>query len=267
MVIRNMKKYFSIYLILLKLNYSMILSYRINFINSLISSFIWGCLSFIYIILLTSRTNSIYGWSAVEIILLTASYNVFIGIFQGLFSNNFENIVHIINKGDLDIALIKPADSQFLLSFWYFGYTSFIRIIFGIIAIIVIVSIFNFYVDLFSVFGFIVFGVLGILIIYSIWFILSTFLVWYPQITNIIGFLEQMNGITRYPPEMFSFFSSFVFFFLLPLTFVIATPVKTLIQKAQLYDFLGLIIFSSLLLFISRKFWQFALRHYSSASS
>lgn len=245
----------------------MLLAYRANFVNSLISSFLWGGMSFVTILLLTTKAHSIFGWSREEIILLTASYNVITGLFHAFFSSNFERFAAVVNKGDLDYILAKPVDSQFLLTFWHVGYTSFIRIVFGLLVIIYLISLFHFRVNIFSMVGFVIFGVLGISILYSVWLMFSTLLVWYPQITNILGFLYEMNGITRFPPDMYRFFSGSVFILFLPLMFVIAAPVRILIERAQIYEFLGGILSSLILLFISRIFWKFALKHYSSASS
>ena len=76
-----MKRYLKIYLSLLRINLIALFSYRANFINSTISSFIWGLFSVISILLLTSRTNSFFGWTRSEIIILAAVYSFLIGIF------------------------------------------------------------------------------------------------------------------------------------------------------------------------------------------
>ena len=262
-----MKKYISLYAKLLQFNFSVLLSYRANLVNSLISSFLWGGMSFVSILLLTSRSNSIYGWTQGELIMITAGYNIIVGVFHMLFSPNFERFVVVINRGDLDGILAKPADSQFMLTFWYITYTTLIRITFGIVAMALLIHILHIHVTVFSIILFSCLSILGIAILYSIWFMVSTLLIWYPQITNVLGFLYELNGFARFPGDAYQFFNVFVFAFFLPITFVVTTPVKSLLSKMQWNDLLGILFFSIFLVILSRFFWKFALKHYSSASS
>jgi ABC-2 type transport system permease protein len=60
--------------------------------------------------------------------------------------------------------------------------------------------------------------------------------------------------------------SIFLFFALFPLTLVVVTPIKVLLQKASVNDIVWLVVCAISLFIISRKFWQFALRSYTSAS-
>src|SRR3989344_7547774 len=109
-----MKRYFRIYKQLCIISLSELLAYRGNFLNSLISSLVWGAFSIVSILLLTAKTKSVFGWTREEIILLTCSYSMLIGIFHLVFSRNFEYFSRIMDLGQLDTFLLKPLDSQFL---------------------------------------------------------------------------------------------------------------------------------------------------------
>lgn len=84
-----MKHYFNIYKQLLKLNLQVNLAYRVGFINNLIASIGWGLFQILMIYLLTAKVKSIYGWSREGLILLSAVFNIFVGIFHAVFSRNF----------------------------------------------------------------------------------------------------------------------------------------------------------------------------------
>src|SRR3989338_5044991 len=174
-----MKHYIRVYVMLLKMNMSKLLMYRANFVNSLISSLVWCVFSFVFIILLTSKTTVIHGWTRGELILLMALYNIIIGgIFHTLFSSNFHRFSNIIHFGQLDSFLLKPLDSQFLLSSQSINYTSLARIIIGIIVSIYISAQINLHVNIVNILMFIFLSIAGLILLYSIWFVVLTTTIW-----------------------------------------------------------------------------------------
>src|SRR5574341_269965 len=128
-----MKSYLGLYKTLLHLNAENLLASRANFTTNVISSVSWGLFSIFSIMLITGQANAIFGWRREEILLLTAIYSILIGVFHMLFSKNFERFSNLIYYGQLDGLLVKPVDSQFLVSFWLVNYTSIFRIVLGFV--------------------------------------------------------------------------------------------------------------------------------------
>ncbi len=259
-----MKKYLKIYAALLAMNFQVLTAYRANFINSIISTIVWGSMSFISIFILTARTNTIYGWTREELLLLTAIYNIIIGAFHMIFSRNFERFSRIIHFGELDSLLIKPIDSQFSMSFWLFNYAGIFRVIAGVLFTIILLHSRS--LSVFTLAFFAVLGLTSIALMYSIWYLVSTLIIKFSNLSNIIGILYEINGLTRFPQEMFKQLNVFAFSFLIPVTIVITVPTKLLISRASYADVLLLVITSIVFLTIARLAWKFALRYYTSAS-
>lgn len=259
-------KYLRVYRTLLSLNFAQLSAYRGAFLNSCLNTIIWGSFSIIIIFLLTSRTSSIYNWTASELYILAGLYNIVIGLFHMLFSRNFERFSRVIHLGQLDTILIKPLDSQFLLSFWFINYTSLIRIVLGVGTIVFIISTTGVSFNPLVLIPFILLCILSLIMLYSIWFIISTILIWFTNLTNLVDLLYEVNAVARFPQEMYKGFGQIVIYFLFPLTILLTTPAKSLLQRIQLLDVLILLLVSLSLLFISRIFWRRALRFYNSAS-
>lgn len=262
-----MKRYIRVYTQLWKMSFRALLVYRANFLNSLMASLSWGIFSVLSILLLTSQTNSIYGWSKSDIILLTCGYQILIGFFHTLFSRNFERMAEVINWAQLDAFLIKPLDSQFALSVWQVNYTSIIRIILGIAFAIFFIRSSMIYTTAMGILLFAFLLGVGLILLYSLWFIVATLIIWFPRMSNVIELMYTVSGISRYPGEMYRNALGLGFFFLLPVTLIVTTPVRFLVAKVTPQDSILLMVFAFVFLFISRKFWKFALRFYSSASS
>lgn len=262
-----MKRYLHVYIRLWKMSLQSLLIYRANFVNSLMASLSWGVFSVISILLLTSKTNTIYGWTKTEILLLTCAYQILIGVFHTLFSRNFERMAQIINLAELDSLLTKPLDSQFMLSMWQVNYTSMIRIVLGIIFVGYFTQTAAIHLNAGILFLFGLLLVIGIILLYSVWYIVATLIIWFPRMSNVIELMYTVSGISRYPGEMYRNALGLAFFFLLPITLIVTTPIRFLVAKVNVQDIFLLSAFALSFLFISRKFWKFALRFYTSASS
>jgi len=251
----------------MELNLSTLTAYRANFVNSMVSSVVWGLFTVFSVILLTNRIDSLFGWSRDEIILLTCVFNIILGVFHLLFSRNFEYFSRIVHLGQLDTFLLKPIDAQFLLSTRYINYTSIIRVLFGVGLTCYFLRERLFAIRPIDVLLFLLFSFCGIVLLYSIWYIVTTITIWFSRLNNIVDVLFTMSSITRYPPEMYREFSFYIFAFLLPLILIITTPTKFLLGRPDAASMIGLLIFSIVFFVASRKFWRFALRFYTSASS
>lgn len=262
-----MKRYFRVYKKLLELNLSALTAYRGNFVNSVISSVVWGVFTVFSVVLLTARVDSLFGWSRDEIILLTCIFNINVGIFHMLFSRNFEYFSRIVHLGQLDTYLLKPIDAQFLLSTRHINYTSIIRIIFGIGLTWYFLRERIFAIQPIDVLLFFLFSICGIILLYSIWYMVTTITIWFSRLNNIVDVLFSISSVTRFPPEMYREFSFYVFAFLLPLVLIITTPTKFLLGRPDIVSVLGLFFLSVVFFIASRKFWRFALKFYTSASS
>lgn len=261
------KRYINLYKELLRFSFKNFLVFRAHFINSIIATVGWGAFQFIWIQLLTFRTRSAFGWSRDELVILAIAYIIMMGIFHFLFSHNMSRLSRIIDKGELDFLLLKPIDSQFLVSFYIQNYPNLIRVLLGVLLLFVYLHATHLTFSLIGWMGFLCFICFGVVLLYALWMFYSTFLIWFPRLTNIIDFLFTINGMARYPSEMMKKLNMGILLFVIPFSLSVATPVKILVRGTFDSDVIYLMVISIGMLVVSRLFWLFALRHYTSASS
>ncbi len=252
---------------LIKLNFATMLAYRANFYSSFGANLAWSLFIITSMLLLTSKAPNVFGWTRDELLLLAGMYNVFISVFFILFSHNFNEFSENIHYGKLDAVLMKPIDSQFIMTCLLIGYGSAIRLIVGLLFVSYMLSQMHITLSFLTIGGFIVLFILSLIILYSFWFFVMTLTLWFTNLENLVNLLYEINHITRFPPEMYKGASIFLFITLFPLTLVIISPAKVLLQKILLGDIIWPIICSMMLFVVSRQFWKFALRYYTSASS
>jgi ABC-2 type transport system permease protein len=263
---KKIKYYFKVYRMLLRLNLLKLFAYRANFYSSAVTHTVWSIFLIVAIALLTSKSSHVFGWTRNELLLMAGCYTVISSFFYFLFSRGFTDFSNIIHFGRLDSILIKPIDSQFLMTCSHASYTQICRFVIGAGFIFFIFPHTEATFSPLLILWFMLLTIFSVTIMYSFWLTLMTIAIWFTHLDNLKELLLQMNQISRFPQEMYKGASIFLFFALFPLTLVVVTPIKVLLQKASVNDIVWLVVCAISLFIISRKFWQFALRSYTSAS-
>ncbi len=258
-----MKRYIKIYTKLLRLNIAVLFAFRTTFFNNILSSTLWSVFPILTTFLLTSKSKHFYAWTSNDLYLLTAYFTFFLGLFYTLFGKSFKRFSRMSEFGQLDAILLKPVDSQFMISFWHINFTNLARMFLGIGMLYYFSQQMHLALGLEIIANVIVFTIASTVLLYSIWFSILTLTVWFAQLSNLRDLLITLNMVTRYPPEMFQNVVLFIVF--LPLMVIMVTPTKLLLQTASLNDLLILVSLSVCSLVFSRYFWKFALRYYTSA--
>lgn len=262
-----LKKYFRIYFELMRLNAAVITAYRGNFINSVLVSLGWSLFSFISIMLLTSKSTAIFGWSKEELLILTGVYSIIIGLFHVLFSRNLEQVSRIVHRGQLDSFLLKPIDAQFLLSLTRFNYSSIPRVIMAILIVGLLIWQQHINIHFYQIMLFFVFGISSLIFLYSIWFLILSITVVYSQLSNLSDLLSHINDSAKYPVEMYSELRYYITIFLVPIAMIVSLPTKILLLRASLFELISLVLLTISIFMLSRLSFKFALRFYASVNS
>ncbi|HLD24407.1 MAG TPA: ABC-2 family transporter protein [Patescibacteria group bacterium] len=262
-----MKRYLKIYRQLIRLNLAALLTYRVNFVNNILASIVWGLMSLYTVIMLTARITDAYGWKREELLLFNGVYGVIVGIFHMFISINMGRLSRVIHVGELDGILVKPIDSQFAVSFWWINFAMIFRILIALVYTIWIIGVLHITISVSQLvlFVFLAFGSLALL--YSLWFGILTNLIWFSNMTNLVLFMYSFESMARFPKEMLMQLSSYIFAVILPLALVINTPARALLGKLSFLDASILMLIAIVFWVIARTYWRFALRHYTSASS
>lgn len=262
-----MKRYIRVYIRILILNFYALLAYRANFYNNILSSLSWGIFTFISMMLLTARVSHVSGWSRYEILLLTAVYSMFIGIFHTFFSRNFERIARAIRFGEVDLLLIKPIDTQWLLSVSQVNFASITRVAAAVAFMMYLQPRIGFNVDFVSVLAAALGLFIGLLVVYSIWYIVVTLTIWSNDLSNLVEVLYSVTSIGRYPASMVRDALGYAFALIFPLSLVAVVPTALLIDRFTVVEGIGLLISSVVLLLLSRLFWIRSLKIYAGMGS
>ena len=107
----------------------------------------------------------------------------------------------------------------------------------------------------------------SICILYSLWFFISTTTIWFVKTWNATEVLRSFLYIGRFPLNSFSFYLRIFFSVFIPIAFITTIPSEVFLGLSPLWKILLEVVIAIVFLFTSRKFWLFALKFYTSASS
>ncbi|MBA3387595.1 MAG: ABC-2 family transporter protein [Verrucomicrobiota bacterium] len=264
-----MRRYLEIYGIMLRNSLIREMSFKANFILWMLVEVLWFCGQIFFFSIIFGQVDQIGDWSKWEVVLLVGTHQTIAQLFQAFFFVNISNIPELVRTGKLDSLLVLPIDSQFAVSTKQFGLDSVLNALLGLLVVIVSLVQLRVVPSLSFIGLYLCSLVFGVAIHYSIMLSLAAFSFWIVRAQGLVYGYFNFLHIARYPDVIFPRLFRFIFGWIVPVIIVANIPARLLIkplgQPAWLV--LHLVIAAVGAVVLSRIFWHFALRRYSSASS
>lgn len=262
------------------------MTFRTNFLLQCVSSMSWTLMNVGFFVIVFSHAPSIgkdTGWGQYEFFVFLATTWFITSLVQAFFMPNAQEFSELIRTGNLDFALLKPIDTQFLISFQKMDWSSLANFVLAIVLLGVgltnmmsrsedplrlewyAIALYPFYL------------VCGVTIFYSLMISLAATSIWLGRNQTLYNFWFYITSIARYPMEIYSrgwglpilgFFT-----FVVPVLVVINVPARLLAQPLNPrawweWPLAGFAVVATVAsLFISRWIFKRALLSYRSASS
>jgi len=265
----RMRRYLEIWGIMLRNSLIREMSFKANFILWMIVEVLWFCGQIVFFSIIFGEVDRIGDWSKWEVVLLLGTHQMIAQLFQALFFVNVSNIPELVRTGKLDSLLVLPIDSQFAVSTKQFGLDSVLNAILGGVVVIVSLSHLQVRPSAGMVLLYLVAVGFGVTLHYSIMLSLAAVSFWIVRAQGLVYGYFNFLHIARYPDVIFPRVFRFIFGWIIPVVIVANIPARLLIKPLGQPGWLmfHLSIAGSIAFCLSRIFWRFALRHYSSASS
>jgi len=263
----NLRKYLKVYTKFLHTSLASELEYKTNILIDLITA-ILSLIGSIFLLSIFFQNNGIIGgWEFEQALIIQGIYTIMNGITNTWFNPNLTEIVKHIREGTLDFVLLKPIDSQFFISLNKLNPSGFLEIMLGFFLLFFCIKINQINLNLSFLTLSLVTISCSICILYSLWFFISTTTIWFVKTWNATEVLRSFLYIGRFPLNSFSFSLRIFFSIFIPIAFITTIPSEVFLGLSQFWKILLEVIVASVFLITSRKFWLFALKFYSSASS
>ncbi len=241
------------------------MEYRANFLIASLASLLTLAGSVLGVSLFYQGGYELGGWRWTQALMILGVYTLLDGIQATLFTPNHMRLTESVRTGALDFVLLKPIDSQLAVSLRAAS-------IWGLPGVLLGVGLLG-YAGLAESVGWrgylagLVPMAIGLTILYALGFILATTTIWFVKVFNITIAMQALleagrYPVTAYPPSYRAFFT-----FVVPVAFMTMVPAQAMLGLAEPVMLVLSLAVAGGTLAISRWFWFFALRFYTSASS
>jgi ABC-2 type transport system permease protein len=260
-----MKRHFKLIKLFWSTTIAAALEYRLNFLFATISS-LGGLTGSLFGLSLFYRNSYQFaGWNWEQSLLLVGVFTFLEGIATTFLAGSLGKIYKHVEQGTLDFILLKPVSSQFWLSTHSLSIWGIPNILFGLSVILYSGSKLglgpiNYLAGILPI-------VSAIMILYSIWFMMSATSIWFTKIYNLTEVLKGLLEAGRFPIAAYPSAYQFFFTFIIPIGFITTVPAEAILNRVSNGTSIVSLLIASLLFIISNRFWRFALKFYTSASS
>jgi ABC-2 type transport system permease protein len=253
------------------------MTFRWNFVIESLSSLSWMLMNLGFYVLIFRFTDEIgagTGWGKYQFFIFLATTTFINSVVQAFFMPNAEEFSELVRTGGLDFAMLKPIDTQFLISLQKVDWSSLSN--FGFSGCLLVYSLIRLdYLP--SVLQMVLYpGYLlcGVALMYSLMIALAATSVWLGQNQTLYDFWFYITNFSRYPMEIYR--GPYgdplrqVFTFVVPVLVVVNVPARLLAKPfdEQNWPLAGFAIVAAAgSLIVSRWIFQRAMLQYRSASS
>lgn len=262
------------------------MTFRTNFLIDAFSSVTWTLMNIGFYLVIFSHTKQIgagTGWGRDEFFIFLATTMLVNSIVQAFFMPNCEELSESIRTGGLDFALLKPIDTQFLISLQKIEWSSLSNFVAGGVLLafglsrlmtraedplVLHPSVFLLYP---------LYVACGVAILYSLMIGLAATSIYLGRNESLYDFWFYITNFSRYPMEIYSgrfgLPLQLTFTYLIPVLIVVNVPARLLAQPLRPDPSLSLplalfaLIAAVVSVVLSRRFFVGALERYRSASS
>ncbi|MEO1618159.1 MAG: ABC-2 family transporter protein [Planctomycetota bacterium] len=282
----ELKRYLRVFLTFARNSLIRDMTFRTNFLLQCVSSLGWTAMNVGFYLIIFEHTGSIgegTGWDRDRFFLFIATTWLINSLVQAFFMPNAQEFSEMIRTGGLDFALLKPIDTQFLISFRRVDWSQLSNFFAG--GLIGLVSLWNLatrevdpMVPTFSsVVLYFVFLLCGILMMYSLMIMLSATSVWLGRNQSLYNFWFYITNFSRYPMEIYNrgwgkpLFGLFTF--VIPILLVVNVPARLLAKPLsprenwEWWIIAWAAVATLISITFSRWFFRRSLLSYRSASS
>jgi len=262
-----MKRYLSLLLIHYRAGLLTEMEYRANFLTSAGVSVGWalwlmgGSAVFFY------HRSTLGGWTFDQMLLVSGLFIFFGGFGAAVLAPNVQRMVDHVQKGTMDFVLLKPASSQFLATVTACAPMKFVDLITGLILISIGLYRMGHVPDAYHVLSFLLMIPAGIATLYSFCVLCLTLAFWFVRVDNFPELFWAFFEAGRFPVSVYRGAVRFVLTYVVPIAFLTTFPAAALLGMLSPRYVFASVIVAAILLYLSTRFWNYAIRFYSSASS
>ncbi len=261
-----MKRTLKLWWLIFRFDWARQITYRANFLLMMCGILIELVFQVMFFRFIFNYVPTIAGWNFSGSLLIVAASQLIASTMWLTYLSGLIGLQDLVERGRFDQWLTKPTDSQYHLFLHGIDVEDLIRLVFvgfiatqGFIGLGVVSGV--------AVLSWLMFVAVGYVAFLSFVFIIKSVTFFIVRSWAFDSLFFHVLEISRFPGGIFRGAARIIFSLVVPILVMTTIPARAAIEGVHwplVAEALGVTI---LLVFISRKLWQWSLRHYSSASS
>lgn len=243
------------------------LEYRVNFLSNVLMSMFWLAWGIIGVSIFFSHRDTMGDWTFPEVLMVIGLFTFFEGVIEALLRPNVGAVIEQIRDGTFDFVLTKPVNAQFIASLRNVVVWRLVDVVIGLGVIAYALGQLRAQPTCAQVAACAAMLLAAMAIVYAIWLLMVALAFWFVKIDNITELFYAFYEAGRYPVTIYRGVVRVLLTFVVPIAFITTFPASALLGRLDQTTTLVGVCLALGLLGVSNRFWNFALRYYSSASS
>lgn len=250
------------------------MTFRGHFVVTLLTRAFWFAAQVTLFEIIFANVPAIHDWTRPQYFAFMATVMLINAVVETFFMPNCANFSELIRTGNLDFALLKPIDTQFLISLEKIDLANLSQMALALTLLGYALVQNGRSVGATAAGLYVLLVASGVAFFYSLMIALASTSIWLGRNQGLHDFWFYITIFARYPRDIYSGSPTgevlrFAFSYVVPILLVITVPARVLLSKALEPSWLTAIAPASavVLLLVSRGIFQRSLRSYRSASS
>ncbi|HEY6201738.1 MAG TPA: ABC-2 family transporter protein [Candidatus Limnocylindria bacterium] len=243
------------------------MEYRGNFYLSILEMFLVIGTSIAAVLVMFGHTTTINGWTLPQMIVLLGVYYLIQGGVNLVFSPSFERLMEHVRVGTLDFHLLKPVNTQFLVSTRHLKIIRGADLLLGLVVVIVGLAQVGDEVGIGQAIMFALSLLFGWTLVYSLLLGLVTLSFWFVRVENLLAIFWAFTEAGRFPVDVYPLWLRVSLSTVVPIGIAVTAPANVIAGRMDWVAVALLGAGTVLTVGIASALWRWGLKSYTGASA
>ncbi len=263
-MIKRIKRCFRIWLILGKMSLSLHLMRRFGFVVFFLGKMFRFFFFVLFLFFIFKRTGGVASYSASQAIFFFVVFH-FISSLSQMFFRGIYTFRQQVVSGGFDLILSKPLSALFRVVFGSFDFIDLVTLPFFVFALYSSGSLLS--PSLLDITFFLALLINSLVLSFSFSVLVVSLSLITLEVDHIVMIYRDLETMARFPVDIYGKGIGTILTYVIPLGIMITFPAKAFMGILDIKFVVLSFVFGLSSLFLSLKFWRFALKKYASASS
>ena len=243
------------------------IEYRTNLALQVVEMLAFSSTSVGAVLVLFSYTQTLNGWTLSQMLVLLGVFYLVWGVSDLIFDPSMTQFMEQVRLGTLDFTLLKPANSQFLVTLRYQALVQVAQVALGAVVLAVGLTRLGQAITLGNALAFLLTLACGLVLVYAILLVLATLSFWFVRVDNIMVIYAAFFDAGRFPVDVYPGWLRLTLSTVVPIGVAVTVPSQAISGRLDPLSLLGTVAGTALAFAFASWFWRRGLRSYTGASA